>query len=155
MYSYARAGLYAVLLWSVTLLVAFFVYPLRMDNPVLFTSIRTLTVTLLSMVLTVMYFRDVERHFVRDGIKLGFLWLVVSIALDQGPYVWGLMRLSFSEYLADAGFPYLVCPIITIGAAILLSAERETAGEPSLPPIDETHAGSALPIAPGTSSKSL
>jgi hypothetical protein len=83
-----------------------------------------LVTALFSMLLTIMYFRDVEDHPLREGIRLGVLWLLASIILDQGPFVWGLMRLSFPEYLRDAGVGYLLYPIVTLGAGFLLSADR-------------------------------
>ncbi len=124
MYSYPRAVLYAILLWAVTFLAGFFVYPLRTETPLLFASVRMVIVAVLCMVFTVMYFRDVEDHLIRDGIKLGILWLLGSVVLDQGPFVWGLMGLSFLDYLTDTGLMYLLYPVITIGAGFLLSADK-------------------------------
>jgi hypothetical protein len=155
MYSYPRAALYAILLWAVTLLVAFFVYPLRTENLLLFTSIRTLAVALLSMFFTVMYFRDVQQHFLRDGMKLGAMWMVISLALDQGPYVWGSMHLSFADYLADAGSTYLLCPIITTGAGLLLSAERLPARETRFPAPGDAQGEPSVTTNPSGQSKSL
>jgi hypothetical protein len=105
-------------------LVTFFIYPLRANTPMLFATLRMIAMALLSVFLTVLYFRDVEDRLIRDGFRLGFLWLIVSIVLDQGPFVWGLMRLSFPAYLADYGLGYIIYPIITVGAGFLLSADK-------------------------------
>ncbi len=124
MYSYARAIVYAMILWGTVFLITFFLYPLRAENPVLFVTVRMLVMTLLGVALTVMYFRDIDEQLIRDGLKLGVLWLVASVLFDQGPFVWGLMRLSFADYLADTGVSYLLYPIITIGGGVLLSADK-------------------------------
>ena len=100
MYSYARAVLYAIILWGMVFLTTFFMYPLRADNLMLFAGFRMLVQALLSVFLTVMYFRDVEEHLIRDGLKLGVILMATSILLDQGPFVWGLMHFSFLNYLA-------------------------------------------------------
>lgn len=126
MYSYPRAILYAIILWGMTFLVTFLIYPVRTDSATFFVTLRMLTMVFLCVFLTVMYFRDVEEHLVRDGIKLGAIWLLVSILLDQGPFVWGLMHLSFLDYLADTGISTLVYPLITVGAGLLLSADKNT-----------------------------
>jgi len=126
MYSYPRAILYAIILWAVTFLATFLIYPLRSENPMLFASLRMLILALSAMALTVMYFRDVEEHLIGDGIKLGAIWLLIAIALDQGPFVWGLMRLKFLDYLVDTGLTYLIYPIVTFGAGLLLSADKST-----------------------------
>ncbi len=124
MYSYARAIVYAMILWGTVFLITFFLYPLRAENPVFFVTVRMLVMALLSVALTAMYFRDVEEQLIRDGLKLGVLWLVASILFDQGPFVWGLMRLSFVDYLMDTGLGYLLYPIVTIGAGYLLSTDK-------------------------------
>ncbi len=133
MYSYPRAILYAIILWGLTFLAGFFIYPLRAENPMLFASVRMVIVALISMVLTIMYFRDVEDHLIRDGIKLGTIWLLATIILDQGPFVWGLMQFSFVDYLADTGVSHLIYPIVTIGAGFLLSADKNTVEDSEAP----------------------
>jgi hypothetical protein len=126
MYSYPRAILYAIILWGLTFLGMFLMYPVRLDNPMLFVVLTMLTQALLSMFLTVMYFRDVEDHLIREGLKLGIIWMVTSIVLDQGPFVWGLMHLSFLDYVADTGLSHLLYPIATVGAGFLLSADKSS-----------------------------
>lgn len=126
MYSYPRAILYAIILWAVTFLSTFFIYPLRVESPMLFASLRMLILALSATALTVMYFRDVEEHLIGEGIKLGAIWLLIAIALDQGPFVWGLMRLKFLDYLIDTGLSYLIYPIVTLGAGLLLSADKSS-----------------------------
>jgi EamA domain-containing membrane protein RarD len=126
MFSYPRAILYAIVLWTVTFLLTFFIYPLRTESIMLFATLRTVAMVLTSVILTVMYYRDVEEHLVRDGVRLGAIWLVVSLVLDQGPFVWGLLHLSLLDYLADTGLSHLIYPIITIGAGLLLSADKST-----------------------------
>jgi EamA domain-containing membrane protein RarD len=125
MYSYARAFQYALILWGLTFLFTFLIFSPGGGNTVLFTTLRVLTIVLLSVLLTVMYFRDVDEHLVRDGFRLGLIWLATGVLLDQGPFVWGLMHLSFAEYLMDSGLGYLTCPTVTVGAGLLLSTEKD------------------------------
>jgi hypothetical protein len=129
MYSYPRAILYAIILWGVIFLVTFLIYPLKADALMLFASLRMVAMTLICVVLTVMYFRDVEEHLVSEGAKLGTIWLITSIVLDQGPFVIGLMHFSFVEYVADTGLSHVIYPIITVGAGYLLSADKSTIEE--------------------------
>ena len=62
------------------------------------------------------YFRIVSSGFVKEGILLGFMWLMINIAIDV-PLMLSPspMQMSLGEYLADIGLTYLLIPIITTG----------------------------------------
>jgi hypothetical protein len=126
MYSYSRALLYAITVWGITFLLTFFIYPSQPANLVLFTTLRMLILALLSVFFTVMYFREGEEHLLRDGFKLGAIWLATALLFDQGPFVLGPMHLSFLEYMKEIGISYLLCPIITLGAGFLLTADKSS-----------------------------
>ena len=155
MYSYARAVLYAIILWGMVFLTTFFMYPLRADNLMLFAGLRMLVQALLSVFLTVMYFRDVEEHLIRDGLKLGVILMATSILLDQGPFVWGLMHFSFLNYLADTGLSYLLYPIVTVGAGFLLSADKNVVEDSEASGYGQKPLSPPLPTSKDTPSKGV
>ncbi len=122
-----RAFLFGILVWSIEFMTMFYFYPLREAGSPLLATIRTISLVLVGVFFTFLYFRTIEEKFLLRGIELGLIWLFMSLILDQFPFVWGGMRMSFGDYLKDTGLNYLVFPIITIGAGAFLTPD--TGGE--------------------------
>jgi hypothetical protein len=124
MKSFKLAAIYGFVLWAIPLTVAFVLFPLHNNQRPLFESLMAVTLASCSVVLASLYLRKVEANFLREGILLGILWPVMSIALDLLIFTWGPMKMSLSDYLMDIGVTYLIFPAITIGMGYLLEARR-------------------------------
>lgn len=72
------------------------------------------------IVCSFVYFRKVSLGFVTEGIVIGVLWFIVSIAIDLLLFTWGPMAMTFVDYMKDIGLTYLIYPIVTIGIGYLL-----------------------------------
>ena len=71
--------------------------------------------TLSTVVFTIFYFRKVKTGFVLEGVWVGLLWFVMSIAIDLLMFTRGPMQMTLVDYVKDIGLTYLVIPTITIG----------------------------------------
>jgi hypothetical protein len=45
---------------------------------------------------------------------------LISIVIDLFMFMWGPMKMSIGDYMADIGLTYLIIPAITVGAGFLL-----------------------------------
>ena len=121
MKSTKKAILYGFLIWLIPFVVAFIIYPIHESNRPLFESIMPVVVVLCVVIFSKIYFNKVETNFKNEGIRLGLIWIIISLVIDlilfmpQSP-----MHLSFLDYLMDIGITYLMIPVITIGFGCLL-----------------------------------
>lgn len=117
----------AVFIWLVPFVVAIALLQVRNTQRPLFESIMSVVLAVCATVLANHYFRRLEGRFVREGLLLGLLWLLVSIVLDLLMFMWGPMQMSFAAYLMDIGVTYLIYPAITVGIGYLLEQRQRLA----------------------------
>ena len=122
MTSARRALVYGLLVWLIPFAVAFAIFPLRQSNRPLFESIMPVAVAGAVAGYAVRYFRIVTTDFVREGLRLGLVWLLISVAIDAPLMLFGgPMHMSLGQYLADIGVTYLLMPVITVGIGVALA----------------------------------
>ncbi|MGH7675163.1 MAG: hypothetical protein ACREMV_07810 [Gemmatimonadales bacterium] len=64
--------------------------------------------------------------FVREGLRLGLLWLAINVAIDAPLMLFGgPMHMTVGQYAADIAVTYLMMPVITTGIAVA-GARRST-----------------------------
>ncbi len=120
MKSWKRTLLYGFLLWLIPFFVAFLIFPLREGQRPFFETIMPVTLTLCVVILAVLYLRHVESDYFSEAVKLGLIWLVISLIIDLPLFLLGgPMQLPFSEYMQDIGLTYLIFPIVTTGFGYL------------------------------------
>lgn len=124
MKSKKRAVFYGFLVWVVPFVVAFLIFPLRTSDRAFFESIMPVAVSVAAMFLTVMYFKRVESGFLKEGVFLGFIFLIISLFIDLLMFSKGPMAMSLVDYLKDIGFTYLMIPVITIGIGYALEKRK-------------------------------
>ncbi len=112
-----RAILYGVLVWLAAFGVAFLIFPLRASWRALFESIMPVVVTMATSFFAVLYFRCVEKDFLREGALLGGLWFAMNVLIDLPLMLSPPIDMGLSEYLADVAVTYLIIPAVTIGMA--------------------------------------
>lgn len=122
MTSTRRALVYGLLVWLIPFAVAFAVFPLRESNRPLFESIMPVALVAAVTGFAVRYFGGVTTAFLREGLRLGLLWLLISVAIDAPLMLFGgPMRMSVGDYVADIAVTYLVMPLITVGIGAALA----------------------------------
>lgn len=123
--SYKRAFLYGFLLWLIPFGVSLLLFPIRSAERPLFESIMPVVLTISCVLFTNLYFRKLERGFIREGIVLGLLWFVISVVIDLPLLTSSFVNMSFVDYVKDIGLTYLIFPTITTGFGYLLGRKRE------------------------------
>jgi hypothetical protein len=81
-------------------------------------------VTVAVVVLSVLYFGKMESGYLKEAVKIGILWFLISIVIDLLMFMWGPMKMSFLNYMYDIGFTYLIYPTVTVGFGYLLQRKR-------------------------------
>ena len=72
-----------------------------------------------AVVFAVLYGRQVKGIVLEEWVKLGILWLLISVVVDLLMFSWGPMKMTLINYFKDIGFTYLAIPIITAGFGYL------------------------------------
>jgi hypothetical protein len=121
------ATLYGFVLWLIPFAAAMALFSVRNNQRPLFESIMPVVLAICATVLADLYLRQVTANFVREGILLGVIWLVISLVIDLLMFMWGPMQMSLANYLMDIGITYLIYPAITIGMGYLLEQRQRTA----------------------------
>jgi len=118
MRSWRRVLLLGLVAWLAPFVVSFVVFPLRESARPLFESIMAVTVTATAVTLGLTYLRRVDAGFLREGMLVGLIWLVMCILIDAPlMLLGGPMKMALGEYMADIGLTYVSIPIVTLGLA--------------------------------------
>jgi hypothetical protein len=115
-----RIGLFGFLIWLIPFAVSIFIFPLKTSTPALFESIMPVVITTSVVFFSILHFRKVGLRFIREGVVLGAVWFVISLALDLLMFMWGPMKMTFINYMMDIGLTYLIIPTVTIGIGYLI-----------------------------------
>ncbi len=111
---------YGFLVWLIPFVAAFLIFPIHSTNRPLFESIMPVVGGVSALIFSVCIFEKVKSDFVKLGVKVGFIWLGISLVLDLLMFGWGPMKMSLAEYVSDIGITYLMIPAITLGFGWLL-----------------------------------
>jgi len=126
MKSLKLAIIYGFLVWLVPFIVSVVIFPIHDTNRPLFESIMPVAGVASAILLLILYFKNLDRNFLQEGIKLGILWLAISLVIDLFMFLPSNspMNMSLADYMADIGVTYLAIPTITIGVGYLLEKKR-------------------------------
>lgn len=119
MKSIKKALIYGFLVWAIPFAIAFMIFAVRQSNRPLFESIMPVALTICVVLFTILYFKKVKTVSASEGLKLGLIWLIISLLIDLLMFMQGPMKMSLGDYIADIGLTYLIMPIITIGYGYL------------------------------------
>ncbi len=111
---------YGLAVWVIPFVVAIMIFPIRMSDRPLFESVMPVVVALCVVIFSVAYLRKVSSGHLREGIILGLVWFMISIALDLAMFLpESPMRMDVLDYMKDIGLTYLMIPAITVGFGYL------------------------------------
>lgn len=116
--------LWGLLVWVIPFVVAFFIFPLRQNERPLFESIMPVVLTAVTIIASLLYFSKVEVNFLKEGLLVGLIWLLISLAIDLLLFMQGPMKMALLDYLKDIGFTYLIIPAVTLGFGYLLEKKH-------------------------------
>jgi hypothetical protein len=124
MQSWKRALGYGLLVWLIPFAIAFSAFALKESWRSLFESLMAASLCLVVVTLSLLYFRRPVFASTSEGLKLGLLWLAISVAIDLPLMLSPPINYTPEEYLADIGLTYAMIPMITVGIAVAASWQR-------------------------------
>jgi len=122
MNKYVKLVGFGFLIWLMPFLVSFVIFPLRNTNRPLFESIMPVVLVLTVMIISVLYFKKIEKESLKEGLIAGVLWFTLSLAIDLLLFLPASpMQMSFSDYMMDIGLTYFIILMIPISIGALVS----------------------------------
>jgi len=122
MNKYVKLVGFGFLIWLIPFLVSFVIFPLRNTNRPLFESIMPVVLVLAVMIISVLYFKKIEKESLKEGLIAGILWITLGLAIDLLLFLPASpMQMSFSDYMMDIGLTYLIILMIPIGIGALVN----------------------------------
>ena len=110
----AAIGL-GLLVWLGPFVVAFCIVAIKDSWRSLFESSMAVTVAAVVVVCAVYYFRPLDRGGAAEGLKLGALWMALSVLIDLPLMLSPPINYTLGDYVADVGVTYLMIPVIAAG----------------------------------------
>lgn len=80
-----------------------------------FDVIAALAIAITVIVFSYLYFKDTSDHFVREGVTLTIVWLLITLILDVVLIYLGVSDVSLIGYAITVVPLYIIIPAITIG----------------------------------------
>ena len=107
---------YGIILWAIPYATAIPLLSLDQGDPFLFKTIMIVEGSIVGGMLAAVYFTGVRRNFLREGITLGVVWIVVNWILDYGGVVY-FTEMPLTRYFAEIGLRYIAmaAPPVAIG----------------------------------------
>jgi hypothetical protein len=115
--------------WLVPFVVSVSIFPLKKAGDPLFETIMGLVVVFCGVFFAHLYFRSINRGFLKEGILAGTIWMLISLGLDLFMFSTGPMKMPMGTYMKDIGLGYFTFLIISVGAGWLLHCQATPGSE--------------------------
>ena len=118
---------FGILAWLIPILVSILFVDMEGNFIIpetFFKSIMIVVGSLVAVMLAVKYYKSIKNDFVQEGIILGIIWFIISIALDLVMVFSNFFQMTVLEYFTDIGLRYLCIPIFTIGLGYALNQKK-------------------------------
>jgi uncharacterized membrane protein YpjA len=126
MKKYLKGILFGFLTWVIPFLVSFLFYTKQgtlIIDVRFFKSIMFAVGSITAAFLLVSYFKKIKKDYFREGIIIGIIWFVMNIVLDLLVLV-PMSGMPISDYFTQIGLEYIVIPVISIMAGLLLANKK-------------------------------
>jgi len=118
---------FGILIWLIPFLVSFVVFPLKDSNRPLFESIMPVVLTIIVVTFSIIFFKRVDKEFMKEGFIVGILWFTISIVIDLLMFIpESSMHMSLVDYIMDIGLTYLIILVIPVGFGYTLEKRIES-----------------------------
>jgi uncharacterized membrane protein YpjA len=111
---------YGFIVWVIPYLSAIPLMGLMESDPIFFKTLMIVIGGLVGAVGAVFYFNKVEKDYLKEGIWLGLVWLVLNWLLDLIALL-PLSKMPYAQYFKEIGLRYLVMPAMTVPIGYILS----------------------------------
>ena len=112
------------LVWLIPFIASMALSSVHALERVLFETIMPVILSITAVVFLMLH-RKAASSFLQ-GLALGGAWLAISISLDLLMFMWGPMKMSFTDYMKDIGLTYIMYPIIAAGVGFLAGKWRQS-----------------------------
>lgn len=117
---------FGFLIWLIPFMVSIMIFPIHDSNRALFESIMPVTLTIVTLLFSILYFGKLERDYFNEGIVMGIVWFVISIAIDLFMFLpESPMQMTFGEYMMDIGITYVIILVIPVAMGYMLEHKNE------------------------------
>src|SRR5579859_6747711 len=106
MKSLKKAFGFGFVTWLVPFVVSVSIFPLKRAGDPLFETIMGLVVVFCGVFFTHLYFRSVSRSFLKEGVLVGTIWMLISLGLDWLMFSTGPMKMPLGTYMRNIGLGY-------------------------------------------------
>ncbi|MBB6067610.1 hypothetical protein [Methanococcus maripaludis] len=120
--NYLKCGFFGLLTWLVPFFLSFLFYSETtglLINIFLFKSIMIVVSGLIGVSLLIMYFKDIKKDYLIEGIFVGVSWLIINLILDILILI-PMSGMTYLTYFSQIGLRYLIIPTISISMGLLL-----------------------------------
>lgn len=107
---------FGIVLWAVTYAASIPLLPLKETSPDGFKSLVISIASVLSAVITVIYFMGVKENYLRESFVVALAWLVVNWLLDFVALL-PFTGQTLPQYFLEIGLSYIgfMAPVLAIG----------------------------------------
>ena len=116
---------FGILIWLIPFLISFVVFPLKESNRPLFESIMPVVLTITVVTFSILFFKRVDKEFMKEGFIVGIVWFTISIVIDLLMFIpESSMHMSLVDYIMDIGLTYLIILVIPVGFGYTLEKKN-------------------------------
>ncbi|MBA2864302.1 hypothetical protein [Methanococcus maripaludis] len=120
--NYLKCGFFGLLTWLVPFLLSFLFYSENeglLIDIFLFKSIMIVVSGLVGVSLLILYFKDIKKDYLIEGIFVGVSWLIINLILDILILI-PMSGMTYLTYFSQIGLRYSIIPTISISMGFLL-----------------------------------
>jgi len=88
---------------------------------IIFEIISGVSIAVTVIAFSYLYLKNIKAEFIKEGVLIGVLWLIISIFLDILMIMVGITDLSLNRYAMDVAPLYIIIPAITIGMGLYMN----------------------------------
>ena len=118
---------YGVILWAIPYVTSLPLLPLMRSDVIVFKTIMIVEGSIVGGVLAAVYFLGVRRDFLREGIVLAVVWIVLNWVLDYFG-VLTFTKMPLDRYFLEIGLSYIAMAAPTVALGYVL--EKRLPPEP-------------------------
>lgn len=126
MNKYIRNVLYGFLAWLIPFIASFFFFTSEGKltiNELFFKSIMVVVGSFSAAVLLILYFKNINADYLKEGIIVGVIWFVINIGLDLLILI-PMSGKSIPDYFTQIGLGYLAIPAMSIAVGTALENKK-------------------------------
>ena len=107
---------YGLIVWVIPYVSAIPLLGLMETDPIFFKTIMILIGSIVGAICAVLYFNKVEKDFLKEGIILGVVWIIVNWLMDFAALL-PLSKMPYGQYFMEIGLRYIgmLTPTVAIG----------------------------------------